>query len=212
MGRQLGVGIFLTALLVGSILAARHLRPNPLAVKAAHPRSHGPVNAPIQVIEYSDFQCPACRTAQSEIFQLLGKYPSKIRLSFQHFPLEGHRWTRIAHQGAECAARQEKFWPYHDRLYHEQSSWSAAAEAPLETFLRYGREIGLDLDRFGACLGDTDVAEEIQREKGAGDDLGVRSTPSFFVNGKFVVGVQALVGEIQKRVESREKRQERREK
>lgn len=156
------------------------------------------MKAPIQIIEYSDFQCPACRTAQAALFQLLGKYPGKIRLTFQHYPLGGHRWSAVAHQAAECAARQGRFWPYHDRLYAEQASWSGSAVAPLETLVRYGSEMALDLDRFGECLGDRAVAAEIQRERDAGADLGVRSTPSFFVNGKFVVGTPALENEVKK--------------
>lgn len=162
------------------------------------PRSKGPVNAPVQVIEYSDFQCPACQVAQSTLSELELQYPGKIRLIFQHYPLEAHRWSSLAHRAAECAARQNQFWVYHDRLYSDQSNWSKAVEAPVEAFLGYARDGGLALDEFADCLGKNDFDRMIGDERRAGFDLGVRSTPSFFVNGKLAVGAKALREEIEK--------------
>ena len=185
-------------LLVGTIFVLRARRPGLPALDPAFERAKGPVSAPIQIIEYSDFQCPACREAQSELSQLLTAHPEQIRLVYQHFPLEGHRWALVAHQSAECAALQGQFWPYHDRLYLEQAVWSIALGTPLETFVRYAKELGLDLDRFSRCLGDPVVSREIQAEKLAGVGLGVRSTPSFFVNGNLVVSVKSLREEIGK--------------
>jgi len=149
-------------------------------------------------MEFSDFQCPACRVAQGTLSKLIETYPAKIRLVFQHFPLEGHRWSALAHQAAECASEQDRFWLYHDRLYNEQSAWSILQTPPLGNFFRYAKEEGLDLDRFSRCLVDPAINQRIRQERATGAGLGVRSTPSFFVNGKLVVGTESLRQEVEK--------------
>lgn len=191
-------GIVLVAGLVCAILFLRQLQPSIPVANASFSRAKGPFNAPIQLIEYSDFQCPACRTAQADLTSLLSLYPGRIRLVYQHFPLDGHRWSRLAHQAAQCADEQKQFWPYHDRLYQEQSYWSISMTAPLEFFMRYAKDAGLDLDRFSACLTDPKIDRKIQEERLTGLGLGVRSTPSFFVNGNLVVSVKTLRDEIDK--------------
>ena len=145
--RYILVGIVLTVLLAGAVFLLRLTRPALVAPESNFPRAQGPLNAPVQIIEYSDFQCPACQKAQPELFQLMGQYAGKIRLIYQHFPLDGPRWSPLAHRCAECAARQGRFWVFHDRLYAEQSIWSNRKEEPLETFLRYAKEGGLKIGR-----------------------------------------------------------------
>ena len=191
-------GVGLTILLMGSVLFLRHLRPLAPTAAADFRKAKGPVKAPVQLLEFSDFQCPACRVAQGKLSELTQAYPTKIRLIFQHFPLEGHRWSALAHQAAECASEQDRFWWYHDRLYDEQAVWSILQTSPLENFLRYAKEGGLDLNRFSLCLTDPAVNQQIRQERATGAGLGVRSTPSFFVNGKLVVGTQFLQQEVEK--------------
>ena len=196
------VGLVLLAGLVGAVYFLRSRLPKLVSSPADSPRSRGPAGAPIQIIEFSDFQCPACQVAQPLLQGLLAQHPEKIRLVYKHFPLQAHRWAFVAHQAAECAARQNKFWSFHDRLYKDQSLWSAGPEPPFETFLRYAKEEALDLDRFAACLSDKKVSETINQERLAGVGLGVRSTPSFFVNGKLTVGGKGLEEEMKKRLET----------
>ena len=196
--RYLLTGLLLIGFLVGVVFLLRTRQEKIPGVAGNFPRAKGPAGAPLQIIEYSDFQCPACQMAQSTLSELLTRYPDKIRLVFQHFPLEGHRWSPLAHRAAECAAQQNQFWPYHDRLYADQSSWSQGIEPPIETFLRYAKEGGLALDDFAQCLGDNRVDQKLREERSAGVGLGVRSTPSFFVNGKLAVGAKALREEIEK--------------
>ncbi len=191
-------GVGLTVLLMGSILFSRHLRPLAPTAAADFRKAKGPVKAPVQLMEFSDFQCPACRVAQGTLSKLIETYPAKIRLVFQHFPLEGHRWSALAHQAAECASEQDRFWLYHDRLYNEQSAWSILQTPPLGNFFRYAKEEGLDLDRFSRCLVDPAINQRIRQERATGAGLGVRSTPSFFVNGKLVVGTESLRQEVEK--------------
>jgi len=185
-------------ILIGAIVILRHFKPSGSLAAGDLVKSKGPVQAVVKIIEFSDFQCPACRVAQQTLSELTNLYPDKVRITFQHFPLEGHRWSPLAHQAAECAADQKHFWLYHDRLYAEQAAWSVAAENPLERFLRYAKDAGVDLDRFSRCLGDRQINQRIRQEKATGVGLGVRSTPSFFVNGKMVVGSQMLKQEVEK--------------
>lgn len=196
--RYLLTGIFLTGFLIGTVFLLRLGRGKIETPAENFPRTKGPSGAPIQIMEYSDFQCPSCKEAQPVLSGLLDQYPGKIRLIFQHFPLEAHAWSPLAHRAAECAAEQNRFWPYHDRLYAAQSEWSKSPAAPLEAFLRYAKEEGLALDDFARCLGEGKVDQKIREEKSAGLGVGVRSTPSFFVNGKLAVGTQALRTEIEK--------------
>jgi protein-disulfide isomerase len=173
-------------------------RPTVSLNNAEFPRAQGPVDAPIQIIEYSDFQCPACGNAQPMLNALLQDHPGKIRLVYQHFPLDSHQWSRLVHQAAECAARQNRFWPYHDRLYQNQSGWSKSTESPVEILIRYAKEEGLNLEAFGRCLQDPEAARKIREERMTGEGLGVRSTPSFFVNGEMVAGTKTLREKIER--------------
>lgn len=191
-------GVLLTGLLVSVIFVMRQLKSTSASLSHNAQRSQGPADAPVQIIEYSDFQCPACGKAQPALNQLLREFEGKIRLTYQHYPLHSHAWSEWAHQAAECAARQDHFWAFHDRLYTEQALWAEGKQAPLEIFLRYAKEGGLDLDTFGRCLTDRSVSSKIREERVGGEGLGIRSTPSFFVNGELIVGVAKLREKVTK--------------
>ena len=150
-------------------------------------KSKGPQNAPVQILEYSDFQCPACQRAEDTVKKILQSYPGKIHFVFRHFPLPGHQWSAIAHQAAECAARSGKFWEFHDRLYDNQKIWSLSPNA-VEFILKYAAELGLDLESFVACLTDRETAERVLVEKRMGDRVQINSTPTFFINEERLVG------------------------
>lgn len=191
--KYLAVGAVLTILLVGVIFGARHRQPvTTEAPKQADAfRSKGPVDAPIQIIEYSDFQCPACKNAEGILSKIFADYPHQIRLVFRHFPLAMHRWSQPAHQAVECAGAQGKFWPYHDKVFAEQEKWSAEAN-PTETFLRYAAAMDLNIDQFVACMEDSKVREAIMTSKTKGEFIQVNSTPTFFINGERIVGPRDL--------------------
>lgn len=189
-------GVVLVVLLLGAVLAARTILPKPTAAVINSPRSKGAIDALIQVIEYSDFQCPACRVATQELNSKFSEWEGKVRVQYEHFPLENHVWSLLAHQAAECAARQNQFWSYHDRLYEDQLIWSVSQEPPLEFLIRYAKEEGLNLNRFGECLADSQIRQTIIESRITGSGLGVRSTPSYFINGKLFVGIKTLKEEI----------------
>ena len=180
--------VLMTVLVSGVLLAKKSNAPvEPPKVQSLGPRIKGPADAPVEIIEYSDFQCPACQRAQQTLHDLWGKYPGKLRMVYKHFPLSGHQWSAVAHQAAECAAEQNRFWDFHDRLFKDQALW-AVPENPTAAFIRYAQELGLDLDAFGSCLSNEAVKKRIMDDKQSGLTLKVNSTPTFFVNGERVVG------------------------
>ena len=195
----LGAGPLITLFLVGLVFVMRAYLPKIPTAAIVSPRSKGSIQAPIQIMEYSDFQCPSCKAAQSTIKALMNEYPDQIRLRYLHFPLEGHKWSLIAHRAAECAASQNRFWEYHDRLYAEQEVWSKSAEMPVEPFLNYAKDVGVgDLNQFAVCLADPKEDQKVIEDQTAGLSFGVRSTPSFFIDGKLVVGGDKLAEAVRK--------------
>ncbi len=154
-------------------------------------KAKGKASAKIQIVEYSDFQCPACKRALPVVEKIMNAYPGKINFQFRNFPLSGHQWAKTAHQAAQCAAEQKKFWPYHDKLYAEQEKWSVLNDV-MTRFVGYAQEVGLNLDKFGSCLANEQITQKILAERDEGVQLKVRSTPTFFINGKRFVGSREL--------------------
>lgn len=196
-------GIFLAAVIVASVYFFNKSHGLVLPAASSHSFAHslGPEQAPVQIEEYSDFQCPACQKAEAPLRKIRSDYPDQIRFTFYHFPLEGHEWSGLAHQAAECAASSGKFLEYHDKIYDEQAIWSGAANPP-QMFLEYARDLGLDLDSFAACLSDQKIKRRILLDKNRGEGLKVQSTPTFFINGERFVGPVELENKGKARIEA----------
>ena len=180
-------GILLAVVLTVPILLLRKLPESQASSPALALKEKGDPKAPIQLVEYSDFQCPSCQTVEMPLRDLMDRYPGKIHLIFKHFPLVSHNFSPLAHQAAECANEQGKFWEFHDELYKNQMMW-AASLSPLKIFQDYAAGLNLNQDRFARCLENASVAEQIQADKREGQAAGVSSTPTFFVNGTMLVG------------------------
>lgn len=148
--------------------------------------AYGSPEAPITVIEFSDYQCPFCQRWHLEVFpQIIAKYGDQVQLVYRDFPLDGsHPEARPAAEAANCANEQDKFWEFHDRLFSGEQDLSR------QVYERYAQEVGLDMNEFGACLDEQRYAQEVQNDFGFASQLGVRSTPTFFINGLAVVGAQ----------------------
>lgn len=146
----------------------------------------GGAAAPITIIEFADFQCPFCqRHAQETYPRLVAQYGDQIRFVYKDFPLTSiHPEAYPSALAGQCAQAQDKFWEYHDLLY------SGRLELGRESYLAYAEELSLDLAAFTACLDDQTFAESVQEDYNFGQNLGVSSTPTFFVNGVAVVGAQ----------------------
>ena len=147
----------------------------------------GPPTAPITIVEFSDFQCPFCARAQAVLKQVLEAYPNEVQLVFRHFPLERHPEAKIAAEAAECAARQGKFWEYHDRLFANPAAISVTHLGVV------AEEIGLDRQALSACLETGASRARVNEDLDHGARAGVTATPTFFVNGRMVEGAQPFL-------------------
>jgi len=147
----------------------------------------GPENAPITIVEFSDYQCPYCRRWHTEVYQpLLNAYPGKIRLVYRHLPLTSiHPDAFPAAEASMCAGEQNSYWQYHDKLFSSETLGN-------NIYIQYAQDLGLDMTSFEACITDHKYQEAIQADSDFALNLGVRSTPTFFINGLAVVGAQPL--------------------
>lgn len=150
--------------------------------------STGPADAPITIVEFSDFQCPFCQRFYRETFkQLMAAYPGKIRFVYRHLPLTTiHPEAFPAAEAAMCANEQNAFWDYHDKLFENQDKLGS------ELYSQIASNLGLDTVRFEACLKAGRYKDLIQKDADFALGLGVQSTPTFFINGLAIVGAQPL--------------------
>ncbi len=146
----------------------------------------GAADAPITLIEFSDFECPYCRQWHEQVFsRLKQEYPTQVRFVYRDFPLIGvHANAKSAALAANCANEQGAFWDYHDRLFQ------AAAGLGAEAYLQYARELNLNVNQFQNCLETAKYEQEVQGDYNYAANLGIRSTPTFFINGIPLVGAQ----------------------
>jgi protein-disulfide isomerase len=138
----------------------------------------GPRNAPVQLVEYGDYQCPHCGAAFPVVNAIERLFNGKLTFVFRHFPLsEVHPWAEPAAIAAEAADRQGKFWPMHNMLFQYQQQLSP------RTLLVFAEELELNIRSFKADLSDPALAEKVEAHFESGVRSGVNGTPSFFING-----------------------------
>ena len=152
--------------------------------------SKGKRSAPVTLVEFSDLQCGYCRKAHLALEKELYKEYSKkeVRLVFKHFPLGGHKWAEPAAVAAQCAGEQgeDKFWGMIDLVFENSSSINPANGRKKTLF--YGRELGLNTVRLKKCMDGKEALGKVNKDKSEGLSVGVRSTPTFFVNGRMLRG------------------------
>ncbi len=144
----------------------------------------GDPNSEIVLVEFSDFECPACAAHAQQVASFTEKYP-QIKLIYRHFPLSYHQNAQPAALAAEAAGRQGKFWEMHDLLFQRQQQW-AEESSPHEVFVEYAQELGLDGDQFDHDTQDNALLEKIKRDTRDGYKVNVDATPTFFLNGQKV--------------------------
>jgi protein-disulfide isomerase len=145
----------------------------------------GPADAPITLIEFSDYQCPFCTKWHDEVFPLLIKeYGDKIHFVYRDLPLSIHGDAQSAAEAANCAGEQGAYWKFHDALFSEQYGLGA------EAYLKYAADLGLDADALAACVNEGRYTDEVMADYTFAENLGVSSTPTFFINGIAIVGAQ----------------------
>ncbi len=153
----------------------------------------GNKNAPVTIVEFSDFQCPYCQKFHQAIAPALIKdyvNTGKATIVYKHSAFLGQESVGAA-QAAECAADQARFWPYHDLLFARQAGENRVAFTK-DHLLGFARELGLDMTRFEPCLNNAQTQSRVQADTQEGEAAGVRGTPTFFVNGRPLVGAQPL--------------------
>jgi protein-disulfide isomerase len=161
------------------------LDPPRQAVKMASTSpTRGPADAPIEVVEFSDFQCPFCQRVGPAVTQMLQTYGDRIRLVYREYPLPNHPNARPASEAGLCANEQGKFWPYHDKLFANQQRLGAG------DLRQYAVDLGLDAKRFNACLDSHKNAALVEADIAAGNAAGMNGTPAFFINGRMLSGAQ----------------------
>ncbi|KKW21392.1 MAG: hypothetical protein UY61_C0007G0001 [Candidatus Adlerbacteria bacterium GW2011_GWC1_50_9] len=136
----------------------------------------------VTLVEYSDFQCPACKSYYPIVEKLMDEYGSKIRFVYRHFPLPQHKNARPTAFAAEAAGRQGKFWEMVNEIFNHQDEWALLAD-PKDTLLSYADEIGLDKEKFLQDFDSNDVREKVEDDLQGGVRSRVRATPTFFLNG-----------------------------
>ena len=142
----------------------------------------GPEDAPVTVINFSDFQCPFSKRSVDLMETLLKKYNGKVRYVFKHFPLSFHKWAKPASYAAIAAQNQGKFWEYYAKVYTDVKNINE------ETLVAYAKELKLDMDKFNADRVAAETAAKVQADVTQGSLFGVRGTPTLFINGIRIVG------------------------
>ena len=145
-------------------------------------RVKGNTASQIVVMEYSDYQCPACKYYQSIANQLTTEYKDKIVFVYRHFPLEQHKNAEKAAYTAEAAGLQGKFWEMSDLLFEKQEEWSEKSNSE-EIFKSYASKLGLDPKKFTDDIISSGVKEKVDRDRQSGKIIGVNATPTFYLNG-----------------------------
>jgi len=146
----------------------------------------GGKNAKVTLVEYSDFQCPACGYYSPIVNQLAKDFPDKIKIVFRHFPLPQHQYARLAARYAEAAGKQNKFWQMTEIIFDGQSQWEKASADKIEQdyFLKYAQTLGLNIDKLKSDLNLKEIDDKIESDYIGGEKSNIPGTPTFFLNGK----------------------------
>jgi protein-disulfide isomerase len=151
---------------------------------AAKSPMRGPADAPIQIVEFSDFQCPFCQRVGPALKQVFDTYGDRVHLIYREYPLPNHPNAKQASEAGLCANEQGKFWPFHDRLFANQQRLSSSE------LKQHAADLGLDTARFNACVDSHKYTEQVEADMTAGNEAGVNGTPAFFINGRLISGAQ----------------------
>jgi protein-disulfide isomerase len=142
--------------------------------------------APVTIVEFADFECPACKDSLPVLRQLRDLYKDQVRLVYRDFPLSSHPQARPAAEAAHCAHEQGQFWAYHDALFAQ------APDLKTSDYVTLADQLGLNPAEFTACLAGTRPKAAVARDLADAQGLGLSGTPTFFINGRYLSGFQSL--------------------
>lgn len=187
-----GVGVGLIAMVFGLMVFSRQSKETTspslqnegdLSVQEGE-WTKGNQEAPVTLIEYSDFQCPACKNYSPLLKRLHEEFQGDLRIVYRHFPLSSiHRNAEKAAQATEAAGIQGKFWEMHDKIFDGQDVWKNQWN-PENTFIQYSQELNLNIDQFKSDLKSKEVTQAVKNDIDAGNRLAIHATPTFFLNKK----------------------------
>ena len=167
----------------GAKIEVRLVEPEePKVEVAATGPSKGPTNAPVTIVEFSDFQCPFCQKAATTVQKVMADYAGQVRLVYRQFPLDFHDKAMKAAQAGMCANEQGKFWEMHDQMFGDQQ------HLDIDGLKRAARSLGLDGGKFDECLDSGRFEAPIKKDIEEGQKVGVNGTPAFFINGRLLSG------------------------
>lgn len=144
-------------------------------------------SAKVTIVEFSDFQCPACKSVQPTLGQILKDYQGKVNFYYRHFPLPQHKNAVPAALAAEAAGEQGKFWEMANIIFTQQENWESKS-SPQDLFSAYSKELNLNEEQFKKDLENNKFTQKIERDKNDAVSLGVNSTPTFYINGEKMAG------------------------
>lgn len=189
-------GIITVAILVGGIfLLAKGgnsqqnvpaVNPKLLVREDSYQTSSG--SAQVTIVEFGDYECPACAQVNPVVKQIVKDYQDKINFVFRNYPLPQHKNASIAALAAEAAGAQAKFWEMHDKLYETQNDW-AQSDNPLDIFADYAKSFGLDVDKFKSDVTSKKYQDKINQDTSDGNNLNITATPTFYINGSILPAV-----------------------
>jgi len=186
-----GVGVLAYLLLKPSTISIpANVTIQPSDTSGFHGYVKGSKDAPVEITEFADYQCPFCQTfatLQMPTIEDRLINSGRLRWRYRDFPLQQHQFSRLAAHSAACADEQGKYWAQHEQIYQGQSEWAAARDAG-PFFRNYARTVGLDLGRYDSCMKSGKYAGRIQASYNEGVQLGVSSTPTLLIGNRLYRG------------------------
>jgi protein-disulfide isomerase len=167
------------------------IEPPRVTIDTGNNPSIGPKGAKIQLVEFTDYQCPFCGRVRPAINQLIDDYKDKLRYTLMDFPLSFHQYAKKAHEAAHCAGDQGKYWEYNKDI------WSKQQALQVDELKKYAKELKLNTKKFDECLDSGKYTERVEENVKIGANAGAQGTPSFFINGIFLSGARP-VGDFKK--------------
>lgn len=144
----------------------------------------GNKEAPVTIVEYLDFECEACGAYYPVVKRLSEEFGNEVRFVSRYFPLPGHKNSMTSALAVEAAGRQGKYWEMHNVVFENQRDWGEKQAPDPKIFENYARQIGLDMNQYGKDIASQELKDRIERDRKAGQKLGIMGTPTFFMNGK----------------------------
>ena len=153
-------------------------------------QTRGPKDSKVVLVEYSDFECPACAAFYPQVEELNKELGGKLLFAYRHFPLPQHKNAELAAYAAEAAGKQGKFWEMHSMLFENQSEWSESKNAE-EIINKYAESVGLNMEKFKNDIDSSEIKDKVASDKRSALRARVNSTPTFFLNGEKMEGFKS---------------------